>query len=146
MSLQNEVCEREREVRAKEGEITEKEREVSLKAEEIQCLQRVFQEKDQIIHQLQQTQQSTPSYTCLVSGPGLQSATANHPTHVIVEVSDSSGRPLSWQQNVTAELVLQSTSRATPLSGGRWPWSKKVRISVAVISPSWYEVSYTAVR
>ena len=114
ISLQNEVWEREREVRAKEEEITEKEREVRLKAEEIQCLQTDIQEKDQTIHQLQQTRQSAPSYTCLVSGPGLQSATANPPTHVIVEVSDSSGRPLSCKQNVTAELVLQSTSEATP--------------------------------
>ena len=159
---EREVREREREVREVRGEIRslqnevrERERE---KVEEIQRLQRVIQGKDQTIHQLQQTQQSAPSYTCLVSGPGLQSATANHPTHVIVEVSDSSGRPLSWQQNVTAELVPPSTSQATPTpqatptSGGRWPWSKKTLPksdqppAVAVISPSRYEVSYTAVR
>ena len=136
MSLQNEVQEREREVRAKEREIMEKEREVRLKDEEIQCLQTVIEGKDQTIHQLQQTQHSVPSYTCLVSGPGLQSATANHPTHFIIEVSDSSGRPLSWQQNVTAELVPQSISQATPISGDRWPLPKKVQISVAMISPS----------
>ena len=153
MSLQNEVREREREVRVKEGEIMEKER---LKVEEIRHLQAIIQEKDQTIHQLQQTQQSAPSYTCLVSGPVLLSATANHPTHVIVEVSDSSGKPLSWQQNVTAELVVEFTSQATPTSGGRWPWSKKtlptsdqppaIGASVAMISPSRYKVSYTAVR
>ena len=136
----------------KEGEMREREREIVLKVEENQRLQTVIQEKDQTIHQLQQTQQSAPSCTCLVSGPGLQSATASHPTHVIVEVSDSSGRPLPWQQNVTAELVLQSTSQATPTSGGRWPWSKKTLPksdqppAVAAISPSRYEVSYTAVR
>ena len=159
---EREVREREREVREMRGEIRslqnevrERERE---KVEEIQRLQRVIQGKDQTIHQLQQTQQSAPSYTCLVSGPGLQSATANHPTHVIVEVSDSSGRPLSWQQNVTAELVPPSASQATPTpqatptSGGQWPWSKKTLPksdqppAVAVISPSRYEVSYTAVR
>ena len=123
--------EREREVKAKEGEIKEREREVTLKVEEIQCLQRVIQEKDQTIHQLQQTQQSAP---CLVSGPGLQSATANHPTHVIVEVRDSSGKPCSLQQNVTAELVLQSSSQATPTSGGRWPWSKKTRLFQSLTS------------
>ena len=147
---------REREVREVRGEnrslqneVREKERE---KVEKIQHLQMVIQEKDQTIHQLQQAQQSVPSYTCLVSGPGLQSATASHPTHVIVEVRDSSGRPLSWQQNVTAELVLQSTSQATPIIGGRWPWSKKILPKsdqppeVAMISPSRYEVSYTAVR
>ena len=159
---EGEVREREREVRevreeirSLQNEVRERERE---KVEEIQRLQRVVQGKDQTIHQLQQTQQSAPSYTCLVSGPGLQSATANHPTRVIVEVSDSSGRPLSWQQNVTAELVPPSTSQAkptpqaTPTSGGPWPWSKKTLPksdqppAVAVISPSRYEVSYTAVR
>ena len=157
--------EREREVREMRGEtrslqneVREREREVMLKVEENQRLQTVIQEKDQAIHQLQQTQQSVASYTCLVSGPGLQSATANHPTHVIVDVRDSSGRPLSRQQNVTAELVPPSTSQATPTpqvtptSGGRWPWSKKTLPKsdqppeVAVISPSRYEVSYTAVR
>ena len=149
---EGEVREREREVMEREREIREREREVILKVMENQRLQTIIQEKDQTIHQLQQTQQSAPSYTCLVSGPGLQSATANHPTHVIVEVSDSSGRPLSWQQNVTAELVSPSTSQATPTSGGRWPWSKKTLPksdqppAVAVISPSRYEVSYTAVR
>ena len=138
--------EREREVREVREMARERERE---KVQEIQCLQTVIQEKVQTIHQLQQTQQSVPSYTCLVSGPGLQSATANHPTHVIVEVSDSSGRPLSWQQNVTAELVLQSTSQATPTSGDQskttLPQPDQPPV-VAFISPSRYEVSYTAVR
>ena len=163
---EGEIREREREVREREGDIgclqvqlqqkVEEIREGALKVEEIQHLQRIIQEKDQTIHQLQQVQQSAPSYTCLVSGPGLQSATANHPTHVRVEVRDSSGRPLSWQQNVTAELVLQSTSQATPTSGGQWPLSKKalprsdqppaIDATVAMISPSRYEVSYTAVR
>ena len=61
-----------------------------------------------------------------------QSATANHPTHVLVELTDSSGRPCSLQQNVTAELQAQGKSPATSAA-------------VAVISPSRYEVSYTAV-
>ena len=166
---EREVREMREETRSLQNEVREREGEVMLKVEENQHLQTVIQEKDQTIHQLQQTQQSAPSYTCLVSGPGLQSATANHPTHVIVEVRDSSGRPLSWQQNVTAELVPPSTSQATPTtgdqskktlpqppavtmipqatptSGGRWPWSKKTQ-PVAMISPSRYEVSYTAVR
>ena len=152
-SLQSEVQEREREVRAKEGEIRAREREVMLKVEEMQRLQRVIQEKDQIINQMQQTQQPAPPFTCLVSGSGLQSATANHPTHVIVEVGDFSGRPLSRQQNVTSELVLQSTSQATPASGGEskmtLPQSDQppnIDATVTVISPSRYEVSYTARR
>ena len=91
----------------------------------------LLHEEEQIIHQPQQTQQSAPSYTCLVSGPGLQSATANHPTHVIVELSDSSGSPCSLQQNVTAEL--QSPA-------------KSYEAAVDVISPTCYKVSYIAVR
>ena len=112
------------------------------KEQEKDQLHRELQEKDATIHQLQQF----ASYTCQVSGPGLQSATANHPTHVLVELSDSSGRPCSLQQNVTAELKL--ISKATPTSGSRWPWSKKtpaVSVRVTVTSPSRYEVSYTAV-
>ena len=78
------------------GVVQEREREVRVKSEEIQGLQRLLQDIDRTIHQLQQTQQFAPSsYTCLVSGPGLQSATTNHPTRVVVEVSDSSGRPCS---------------------------------------------------
>ena len=173
-TLRGEIGEREREVREKESEVEnlrgevrvkerdietlrgvvqererEKEREVRVKSEEIQRLQLLVQET---------TQQFAPSYTCLVSGPGLQSATANHPTRVVVELSDSSGRPCSLKQNVTAELVLQSTSsQATPTSVSWWLWSKKtpspspalplpLNAAVAVISPSRHEVSYTAVR
>ena len=153
---EREVREKEREVenirgelRVKEGEmknlrgvVREREREVREKNEEIQDLRRLIRDKDQTIHQLQGTQQFTSSYTCLVSGPGLLSATANHPTHVMVELSDSSGRPCSLKQNVTAELVLQSTSsQATPTR-----FSRQSSATVAMISPSRYEVSYTAVR
>ena len=137
-----------RDVRVKDGEIEnlrhvvrEREREVRVKSEENQHLLGLIQDKDQTIHQLQETQQITSSYTCLVSGPGLQSATANHPTHVVVELSDSSGRPCSLKQNVTAELIVQSTSsRTTSSRHAQQPTS-----SVAVTSPSRYEVSYTAV-
>ena len=93
--------------------------------------------------------QQLASYTCYVSGPGLQSATANHPTHVIVELTDSSNSPCSVPQKVTAEVEL--IPKATPTSGGWWPWSKKhtkppaVHATVATTSPSRYEVSYTAI-
>ena len=133
--------EREREVREREREVREREREVREKNEENQQLRRLIQNKDQIIDQLLETQQFASSYTCLVSGPGLQSATTNHPTHVVVELSDSSGRPCFLKQKVTSEVVAQSTSsQATPTSCSQQPSS-----SVAVISPSRYEVSYTAV-
>ena len=149
-NLQGEVRVKERDietlrgvVQEREREVREREREVRVKNEENQRLRLLVHDKDQTIRQRQQTQQFAPSsYTCLVSGPGLQAATANHPTRVVVELSDSSGRPCSMKQNVTAELVLQSTSsQATPTSNARQPSA-----TVAVISPSRYEVSYTAVR
>ena len=74
----------------------------------------------------------------LASGPGLQSATVNHPTHVIVELTESSGRPCSLQQNITAQLEL--VTEATPTTP-----SSKADLAVVVTSPSRYEVSYTAV-
>ena len=129
-------------VREREREVREREREVREKNEEIQDLRSLIRDKDQTIYQLQETQQFASSYTCLVSGPGLQSATANHPTHVVVELSDCSGRPYSLKQNITAELVLQSTSsQATPTRRTR-----QSSATVAMISPSQCEVSYTAVR
>ena len=128
-------------VREREREVRDREREVREKNEEIQHLQCLIVDKDQTIHQLQETQQFASSYTCLVSGPDLQSATANHPTHVVVELSDSSGRPCSLKQNVTAELVLQSTS-----SQATHRRNRQSSATVTVISPSRYEVSYTAVR
>ena len=72
---------------------------------------------------------------CQVSGPGLQSATVNHPTHIVVE---HSAQPYSHQQNVTAQLEL--ATEATPTSP-----SRKAVLAVVVTSPSRYEVSYTAV-
>ena len=93
----------------------------------------LLQENDHTIHQLQQMLQSASSYTYLVSGPGLQSATANYPTHVRVIMSDVSGRPCSLQQNVTAELEYP----------GR---SSTIQAAVCMISPSQYEISYKADR
>ena len=99
----------------------------------------VLRENDQLIRHLQS--QQLASYTCHVSGPGLQSATANHPTHVIVELTDSSNRPCSVPQKVTAQLEL--ISKATPISSSRKP--PAVRAAVTTTSPSQYEVSYTAI-
>ena len=130
--------------------LQEKEREKEQeKVELLRQHELVLREKDRLIRHLQS--QQLASYTCHVSGPGLQSATANHPTHVIVELTDSSNRPCSVPQKVTAQLEL--ISKATPTSGGRWPWSKKeqntkpqaVHAAVATTSPSRYEVSYTAI-
>ena len=79
------------------------------------------------------------SYTSQVSGPGLQSATVNHSTHVTVELNDSSSRPASLPQNVTAQLETVS-KEATPTKT-----AQKTGLSVAMATPSRYEVSYTAV-
>ena len=78
----------------------------------------------------------------------------DHPTHILVTLTDSSGRPYSLPLNVTAQLQLASTKttptnqpEATPTS--KWlPWSKtqpEKRVSVAMTSPSQYKVSYTPV-
>ena len=89
--------------------------------EELRQLQCELREKDALICQLQQSQQFA-SYNCHVSSPGLQSSTANHPTHVIVKVM-STTRPCTLQHNITAEL--ECVSIATPTSGSKWPWTKK---------------------
>ena len=81
------------------------------------------------------------SYTCQVIGPGLKSATANHPTHVLVELRDSSGRPYSLQQNITAQLEL--IPQATPTDQSRL--SHKTSLAVTMTTPSQYKVLYTAV-
>ena len=87
------------------------------------------------------------SYTCQVSGPGLKLATANQPTHVIVELREFNGRLCSLKQNVTAqlELLTQDTQTNQPLTtstrASKWPWFKKVPkkfAAVARITPSQY--------
>ena len=85
--------------------------------------------------------QQSVSYTCQVSGPGLKSAIVNHPTHVLVELRDSSGRPYSLQQNITAQLEL--IPQVTPTNRSRL--SHKTRLTVTMTTPSQYKVSYTAV-
>ena len=85
--------------------------------------------------------QQSVSYTCQVSGPGLKSATANHPTHVLVELRDASGRPCSLQQNITAQLEL--IPQATPTNQSRL--SHRTSLAVTMTTPSQYKVSYTAV-
>ena len=166
-TLRGVVGEKDREVENLRGEVQAmekendalrevvQEREGRVKSDENQSLQRLLQDKDCTIYQQKQTQQSVQSSnTCLVSGPGLQSATANHPTHVIVELCDSRGWLYSLKQNVTAELVHQSTSsQATPTTVSWWSWltntpspSSGLPLAVAMISPSRYEVCYIAVK
>ena len=93
-----------------------------------------------LLFSLSLSQQSV-SYTCQVSGPGLKSSIANHPTHVLVELRDSSGRPYSLQQNITAQLEL--IPQATPINRSRL--SHKTSLTVTMTTPSQYKVSYSAV-
>ena len=81
------------------------------------------------------------SYTCHVSGPGLKSATVNNSTHVLVEIRDSSGRPCSLQQNITAQL--EFIPQATPTNQSRL--LHRTGLSVTMTTPSQCKVSYTAV-
>ena len=127
-------------IQEKDQLLRQKEREKYELQQDLQEKEQVLHEKDSLICQLQQSLNCT-FYTCKVSGPGLQSATANHPTQALVELSDSSGMPCSVQQNVTAELVLISEDTPTSSSISRWPLS----VVVVATSPSRYEVSYTAV-
>ena len=120
---QNTIRELRESVNSKTGLLREKERQV--------------QDKDATIHRLQQSQQL--SYTSQSSGPGLQSATVNHSTHVMVELTDSSGSPASLPQNVTAQLET-CLEEATPTTA-----SHKTCLSVAMTTPSQYEMPYTAV-
>ena len=76
--------------------------------------------------------------SCRVSGPGLTSATVNHPTHIIVELTDYSSRPHPQILNLTAQL--EHVTKATPTSR-----SFSASLPVATLSPSRYKVLYTAV-
>ena len=92
--------------------------------------------------------QESVSYTCHVSGPGLTSATVNLTTQILVELTDSSGRPHPLPMNVTAQL--EPFSKATPTNQQamptrfRLPWSKK-HVSVTMTTPSRYKVTCTPV-
>ena len=105
------------------------------------------------MHRLPSFSLSQQSASCHVGGPGLTSATVNHSTHILVELTDSSDRPYSPPLNITAQLQLVSKTTPTSqpeatLTRTRWPWSKKQpvqHVSVAMTSPSRYEVSYAPV-
>ena len=100
-----------------------------------------------IYHSTSPPFQQSVSYTCQVSGPGLTSATVNHPTHILVELTDSSGRPYSPPLNITAQLQLVSktTSTSQPKATPTRTKQPVQHVSVAMMSPSRYEVSYTPV-
>ncbi|CAI7996646.1 E3 ubiquitin-protein ligase TRIM71 [Geodia barretti] len=152
-----ELTRKEAELTRKEAEVTRAEETIRREQQQIQEMRQreteLVQAKDREIALLQQQQGGKHSYTYQVSGPGLTSATVNQPTHVLVQLTDSSGRPYSLPLNVTAQVKLVSkatptnTHEATPTRTW-WPWSKKQpekQVLVAMTSPSQYEVSYTPV-
>ncbi|CAI8027781.1 E3 ubiquitin-protein ligase TRIM71 [Geodia barretti] len=160
--VQQQLARKEEELTRKEAEVTRAEETIRREQQQIQEMRQrdteLVQAKDREIALLQQQLgEKSASYTCQVSGPGLTSATVNQLTHVLVQLTDSSGRPHSLPLNVTAQLEL--ISKATPTNQPeatptrpRWPWSKKQetrnesRVSVvAMTSPSQYKVSYTPV-
>ena len=91
-------------------------------------------EKDRIIHELSMA----VVYICQVSGPGLRSATVNYSTHVTVKLRDNSGKPCLIPQMINAELKAFNSraqrSRTVP----------NVPVEIAAVSPSLYNVSFTA--
>ncbi|CAI8046087.1 hypothetical protein GBAR_LOCUS25475 [Geodia barretti] len=81
-------------------------------------------------------------YTCKVSGPGLTSATVNEPTHILVELTDSHGRPLPLQHNVTVKLELVPNAKYPTPETTLTRWSKKppeMSVSVDMISTFQYK-------
>ena len=142
-NLRGVVHVKERDIETFKRVAQEKEKDARVKSEEIEHLHCLIEEKDQTMHQLQQTQLfASSSFTCLVSGPGLQSATANYPTRVVVELSASSGM-CSAEQNISAELIQQSASQATPAPTRH---AQQPAAVTTMTSPSRYEVLYIAVR
>ena len=97
--------------------------------------EQLLAEKDRIIHQLQ-SQSRAVSYSCSVSGPGLQSATVNYSTHVTVGLRDASGQSCVIPQKITAQLV--GTEKQS------W-FKKKPQLHIDMMSPSQYKISLTAV-
>ena len=97
--------------------------------------EQLLAEKDRIIHQLQ-SQSRAVSYSCSVSGPGLQSATVNYSTHVTVGLRDASGQSCVIPQEITSQLV--GTEKQS------W-FKKKPQLHIDMMSPSQYKISLTAV-
>ena len=87
--------------------------------------------------------QESVSYTCHVSGPGLTSATVNLTTQILVELTDSSGRPHPLPMNATAQL--EPISKATPTNQQATPTRESRNAVVTVATPSRYEMTYTPV-
>ena len=85
-----------------------------------------------------------PQYSCRVSGPGLETATANCATHVLVELRDMvTGQPCTHSQTVSAELISQLGNEEKHHS---LFWRRhKPRVVVEQKTTATYCTSFTAV-
>ena len=123
-------------VAEREQLVVEKDRErEQLVVEKDREREQLLAEKDRIIHQLQ-SQLRAVSYSCSVSGPGLQSTTVNYSTHVTVGLRDAIGQSCVIPQKITAQLV--GTEKQS------W-FKKKPQLHIDMMSPSLYKISLTAV-
>ena len=93
MQLESSLTERKQQLQSSLAENAQLQSYSTEKKRIITRLQISVSEKEWIISQLWRSF-PTAFCTCHISGPGL-SATANYPTHVIVELSDASGQPCS---------------------------------------------------
>ena len=83
-----------------------------------------------------------PQYNFRVSGPGVKSATANYPTHVLVELIDTAtGQPCTRSQAITAELHSLLTTEEK--HHNLFKRKHRTRISVDQLTTSTYRISFT---
>ena len=92
----------------------------------------------------------TVSHTCSckVHGPGLQSAIANHPTYLTMELNDASGQPCPTTHNITAQLEFNHyrprfSAVQQPLLDSSF--ILVISTAVTVISPSQFNITFSAV-
>jgi DNA-binding beta-propeller fold protein YncE len=85
-------------------------------------------------------------YSCTVTGPGVEGATANHPTHVFVELRDlETSQPCTLSQSVTAEIHSETAREEKSHHHARFKKKQKSRVSVDQRTTATYRVSFTAV-
>ena len=95
-------------------------------------------------HCVEQSDSPSQQYSCRVSGPGLEAATANYPTRVLVELRDQeTGQPCTQSQTVSAELT--SELEKEDKHGLFRRKHKSSRVTIDQKTAGTYLVSFTAV-
>ena len=100
----------------------------------IQSLRELIQKTDQHLQEKDMTVSSSHSNFPPIPDRSVAQVCSHHATHFLVELTASSGRTCSLQQNITSELRMQSQKK-----------SLAIRAAVTVISPSRYKSLNTAV-